>query len=60
LEIERDIKALVHGKADGEIIVKNERPELGAGLHEVIDNVHKGRSAFKGTVEEHLDEGEKK
>jgi len=58
-QIERDIKALVHGKADGEIIVKNERPQIGGGLHEVIDHVHKGRSAFKETVEASEDEGKK-
>jgi hypothetical protein len=58
-QLERDIKALVHGKADGEIVIKNEKPELGGGLHEVIDHVHKGRTAFKGTVEEHVDEGKK-
>jgi len=29
------------------------------GLHEIIDNVHKGRTAFKGTVEESIDEGKK-
>ena len=50
-EIERDIKHLLHGKADGEIVIKNERPHLGGGLHEVIDHVHKDRTAFKETVE---------
>jgi hypothetical protein len=52
MQIEREVKQLLHGKADGEIIVKNESPHLGGGLHEVIDHVHKGRSAFKGTIEE--------
>ena len=59
MEVERDIKKLLHGKEDGEIIIKNERPQMGGGLHEVIDNVHKDRSAFKGTVEEHIDESKK-
>jgi hypothetical protein len=58
MQVEREIKQLLHGKADGEVIIKNERPQMGGGLHEVIDHVHKGRSAFKGTVEEHIDEGE--
>jgi len=59
MELERDIKRLLHGKEDGEIIIKNESPQVGGGLHEVIDHVHKGRSAFKGTVEEHIDESKK-
>jgi len=52
MELERDIKRLIHGKADGEIIIKNESPKVGGGLHEVIDHVHKGKSAFKASVEE--------
>ena len=59
MEVERDIKKLLHGKEDGEIIIKNERPQIGSGLHEVIDNVHKDRSAFKSTVEEYIDESKK-
>jgi hypothetical protein len=47
MEIERDVKRLVHGKADGEIVIKNERPNMIGGLHEVIDNVHKDKTAFK-------------
>ena len=52
MELERDIKRLIHGKADGEIIIKNESPKVGGGLHEVIEHVHKGKSAFKASVEE--------
>jgi hypothetical protein len=59
MELERDIKRLIHSKADGEIVIKNESPHVQGGLHEVIDSVHKGRSAFKGTVEESVDEGKK-
>jgi hypothetical protein len=50
-ELERDISRLIHGKADGEIVIKNESPHTTGGIHEVIDSVHSGRSAFKGTVE---------
>jgi hypothetical protein len=56
MELERDIKRLIHGKADGEIVIKNESPHVQGGLHEVIDNVHKGRTAFKGTAEGSIDE----
>jgi hypothetical protein len=59
MELERDIKRLIHGKEDGEIVIKNESPQVTGGLHEVIDRVHKGRSAFKGTVEERIDESKK-
>jgi hypothetical protein len=49
MELERDIKRLIHGKADGEIVIKNERPNMTGGVHEVIDNVHKDKTAFKAT-----------
>jgi len=51
MELERDIKRLIHGKADGEIVIKNERPNMVGGVHEVIDNVHKDRTAFKETAQ---------
>jgi hypothetical protein len=51
-EVERDLKALLHGKKDGEIIVKNEKPTTSSGVHEVIDEVHSGHAAIKETFEE--------
>ena len=57
MELERDFKRLIHGKADGEIIIENETPHLTAGVHKVIDNVHTGRSAFKETEQASIDEG---
>ena len=56
VQIERDVKRLLHGKADGEIVIKNETPHTQGGVHEVIDDVHKGRSVLKGTVEESIEE----
>jgi hypothetical protein len=50
MELERDINRLIHGKADGEIVIKNERPQMAGGLHEVIDSVHKEKSVFKETA----------
>jgi len=50
-EVERDLKALLHGKKDGQIIIKNERPHLVGGKHEVIDEVHSGRAAVKEVLE---------
>ena len=58
-ELEMDFKRLVHGKADGEIVIKNEAPHITEGVHKVIDNVHTGRSAFKETEEAEIDEGTK-
>jgi hypothetical protein len=51
IELEHDIKRLVHGTADGEIIIKNESPHITGGFHKVVDSVHTGRSAFKESAE---------
>ena len=50
-EVERDMKSLLHGKADGEIVIKNETPRSSGGLREIIDTTHRGKSAFKETAE---------
>jgi hypothetical protein len=57
MELERDIKKLIHGKADGEIIIENETPHITGGFHKVVDSVHTGRSAFKESAEAAIDEG---
>jgi len=51
-EVERDVKALLHGKKDGEIVIKNERPHLVGGVRKVVDETHRDRMAVKETVEE--------
>jgi hypothetical protein len=51
-EIERDVKALLHGTKDGEIIIKNENPKTTGGVHEVIDETHKGNATVKETFTE--------
>jgi hypothetical protein len=56
MELDRDVNRLVHGKEDGEIIIKNERPHMTGGVHEIIDNVHKEKSAFKETVQGEIKE----
>ena len=38
-EMKRDINRVLHGTADGEIIIKNESPHMVGGVHEVIDDV---------------------
>jgi len=50
-QLERDFNKMVHGKEDGEIIIKNEKPRMVGGVHEVIDNVHTGRASIKETAE---------
>jgi hypothetical protein len=57
MELERDIKKLIHGKADGEIVIENETPHITGGFHKVVDSVHTGRSAFKESAQAAIDEG---
>ena len=47
----RDASKLIHGKADGEMIIRNERPHMTGGIHEVIDDTHKNTAHFKETEE---------
>jgi hypothetical protein len=54
-ELELDFKRLIHGKADGEIIIKNESPKITEGVHKVVDNVHKSKAVIKESVEEEVD-----
>ena len=53
-EIERDIKALLKGTRDGEIIVRKRRPAATGAISELIDETRPNRrhNAFKATVEE--------
>jgi hypothetical protein len=60
IELERDIKRLIHGHADGKIQIENESPKIIGGIHKVIDDVHRGRSAFKETAEAEVKEGNSK
>ena len=55
-ELERDLRALLHGHKDGEIIIKNESPHTSGGMHEVIDSVHTGHTAVKETNQLNINE----
>jgi hypothetical protein len=44
MQLEKDFHALLHGRKDGEVVVKNENPHTIGGIHEVIDEVHKNRT----------------
>jgi hypothetical protein len=50
-KIKRDVDALLHGRKDGEIIIKNVRPKASGGKHEVIDETYKNTASFKKTDE---------
>jgi hypothetical protein len=53
-ELERDFRALIHGRKDGQILIENEAPRLAEGVHRVIDDVHTGHAAARivGQIEE--------
>ena len=46
-QVKRDVNALLHGKKDGEVIVKGEAKHTTARHREVIDTAHKPTGAFK-------------
>ena len=49
-EMERDVRALLHGKKDGRIVIENEKPHLVGGKHVVVDEAHKAHhGAWKET-----------
>jgi hypothetical protein len=45
------VNALLHGRKDGEIIIKNIRPKTTGGTHEVIDETFSARASFKESEE---------
>jgi hypothetical protein len=50
-KVKRDINALMKGKKDGEVIIKNIKPKTTGGKHEVIDETFKDTASFKETEE---------
>ena len=48
-EVERDVRALLHGKKDGKIIIEHEKPHTTGGKHVVVDETHKSHTAWKET-----------
>jgi hypothetical protein len=54
-EIERDMRALLHGKKDGKIVIENERPHMVGGKHVVVDETNKPKGAWKATEEGEID-----
>jgi len=50
-KVKRDVDALLHGRKDGEVIIKNIKPKTTGGKHEVIDETFKDSASFKETDE---------
>jgi hypothetical protein len=46
-----NINALMKGTKDGEIIIRNFKPKITGGVHEVIDETFSNRASFKETDE---------
>jgi hypothetical protein len=55
-KVKRDINALMKGKKDGEIIIKNIKPKTTGGTHKVIDETFKDSASFKETEEGSISE----
>jgi hypothetical protein len=49
-QLVKDVKALAHGRKDGEIVVKNMKPHEEGGKHLVVDDIHKPAGTFKETI----------
>jgi ribosomal protein L40E len=50
-EVERDVRALLHGKKDGEIVIKAEAKHVTAASREVTDDTFKPKAAFKEKIQ---------
>ena len=50
-KVKRDVDALLHGRKDCEVIIKNIKPKTTGGKHEVIDETFKDSASFKETDE---------
>ena len=55
-EVERDVRALLHGTKEGEVIVKNEGDKIIKGKKEVIDTTHKAKGEWKETESGEIEE----
>jgi hypothetical protein len=55
-KLKRDVNALLKGKKDGEIIIKNIKPKTTGGTHEVIDETFRDSASFKESEEGRITE----
>jgi hypothetical protein len=45
IQVERDVRSLLHGTKDGEVIIKHQHAESTGGVHEVVDDTHSAHSS---------------
>jgi hypothetical protein len=50
-EVEKDVRALLHDKRDGKVVIENVKPKVTGGVHEVVDEKFAGSAEFKETDE---------
>ena len=55
-QLEKDFNKLVHGHADGEIVIKNEQPRIAKGKRTIVDDVHTDKAMIKETAEAEISE----
>jgi len=55
-ELEQDLHALLHGTADGKIVVENVSPKATKGVRKVVDEVSKGRATIKESADVEIKE----
>jgi hypothetical protein len=55
-QLERDIKAFIHGKRDGKIVIENIKPKVTGGKHKVIDEKFNDSAQYKETEESEIKE----
>ena len=55
-EVERDVKALLHGKKDGKIVIENEKPHVTGGKHVVLDETRQNKGEWKETEQGEISE----
>jgi len=46
-EVERDVKALLHGHKEGEVIIRNEADHVVKGERTIVDETHKNRGSWE-------------
>jgi hypothetical protein len=54
-EVERDVRALLHGKKEGKIVIHHEAPRIIKGKRTVIDETHNNRENFIKTEQQETD-----
>jgi len=48
-EVERDVRALLHGTKEGKVVIENEKPRMTKGKRIVVDETTKKKGAWKET-----------